>query len=70
MEMIEQKAQHKEVPGKPAPAVRATNVVDLVKVLQESLNRNQSVKSKRNGTRASGSRSTATLVKQKRRVAA
>ena len=69
MELIEQKAQHKEVAGKPAPAVRATNVVDLVKVLQESLNRNQSVKPKRNGARSS-SRSTATLVKQKRRVAA
>jgi DNA end-binding protein Ku len=70
MEMIEQKAQHKEVAGKPAPAVRATNVVDLVKVLQESLNRNQSLKPKRNGARASGSRNTSTLVKQKRRVAA
>jgi DNA end-binding protein Ku len=70
MEMIEQKAQHKEVAGKPTPAVRATNVVDLVKVLQESLNRNQSLKPKRNGSRASGSRSTSTLVKQKRRVAA
>jgi DNA end-binding protein Ku len=69
MEMIEQKAQHKEVAGKPAPAVRTTNVVDLVKVLQESLNRNQSLKPKRNGARAA-SRSTASLVKQKRRVAA
>jgi DNA end-binding protein Ku len=69
MEMIEQKAQHKEVAGKPAPAVRATNVVDLVKVLQESLNRNQSVKPKRNGSRPA-SRSTSTLVKQKRRAAA
>ncbi|MEY2520330.1 MAG: end-binding protein Ku [Verrucomicrobiota bacterium] len=69
MEMIEQKAQHKEVAGKPAPAVRATNVVDLVKVLQESLNRNQSLKPKRNGARAS-SRSTSSMVKQKRRVAA
>jgi DNA end-binding protein Ku len=69
MEMIEQKAQHKEVAGKPAPAVRATNVVDLVKVLQESLNRNQSLKPKRNGSRAS-SRSTSSMVKQKRRVAA
>ena len=68
MEMIEQKAQHKEVAGKPAPAVRATNVVDLVKVLQESLNRNQSVKPKRNGSRAA--RSTTSLVKQKRRAAA
>jgi DNA end-binding protein Ku len=70
MELIEQKAQHKEVAGKPAPAVRATNVVDLVKVLQESLNRNQSLKPKRNGARSSGSRSTSSLVKQKRRVAA
>ena len=69
MEMIEQKAQHKEVGGKPAPAVRTTNVVDLVKVLQESLNRNQSLKPKRNGAR-SASRSTSSLVKQKRRVAA
>ena len=70
MELIEQKAQHKEVAGKPAPAVRATNVVDLVKVLQESLNRNQSLKPKRNGARSSGNRSTSSLVKQKRRVAA
>src|SRR3954451_13292719 len=70
MEMIEEKAQHKEVAGKPAPVMRATNVVDLVKVLQESLNRNQSVKPKRNGARPAASRSTATLVKQKRRVAA
>ncbi|MFZ1218141.1 MAG: Ku protein [Chthoniobacterales bacterium] len=69
MDLIEKKAQHKEVAAKPATAVRATNVVDLVKVLQESLNRNQSVKPKRNGARSSSS-STATLVKQKRRVAA
>jgi DNA end-binding protein Ku len=70
MEMIEQKAQHKEVAEKPAPAMRTTNVVDLVKVLQESLNRNQSLKPKRNGTKPAASRSTSTLVKQKRRVAA
>jgi DNA end-binding protein Ku len=69
MEMIEQKAQHKEIAGKPTPAVRATNVVDLVKVLQESLNRNQSLKPKRNGSRPA-SRSTSSLVKQKRRAAA
>jgi DNA end-binding protein Ku len=69
MEIIEQKAQHKEIAGKPAPAVRTTNVVDLVKVLQESLNRNQSLKPKRNGARPA-SRSTSSLVKQKRRVAA
>ena len=69
MEIIEQKAQHKEIAKKPAPTVRTTNVVDLVKVLQESLNRNQSLKPKRNGTKPAA-RSTATLVKQKRRVAA
>jgi DNA end-binding protein Ku len=70
MEIIEQKAQHKEVAKKPAPAMRTTNVVDLVKVLQESLNRNQSIKPKRNGAKSPASRSTATMVKQKRRVAA
>jgi DNA end-binding protein Ku len=70
MEMIEQKAQHKEVAKKAAPAMRSTNVVDLVKVLQESLNRNQSLKPKRNGTKSTATRSTATLVKQRRRVAA
>src|SRR3954454_24985949 len=69
MEMIEEKAQDKEVTKKAAPVVRATNVVDLVKVLQESLHRNQSLKPKRNGTKPAA-RSTATLVKQKRRVAA
>ncbi|PZR73725.1 MAG: Ku protein [Chthoniobacterales bacterium] len=69
MELIEQKAQHKEIKDKPVTAVRTTNVVDLVKVLQESLNRNQSLKPKRNGARSS-SRSTSTLVKQKRRAAA
>jgi DNA end-binding protein Ku len=70
MEIIEQKAQHKEVAKKPETKVRATNVVDLVKVLQESLNRNQSLKPKKNGARPTASRSTSTLVKQKRRVAA
>ena len=68
MEMIEQKAQKKELP-KIEKAPRATNVVDLVKVLQESLNRNQSLKVKRPSSR-NGKRSTATLTKQRRRVAA
>jgi len=44
-------------------------VVDLVKVLQESLNRNQSLKVKR-GSSGNGRRSSATLVRQKRRAAA
>jgi len=69
MELIEQKAQHKEIAGKPAPAPRITNVVDLVKVLQESLNRNQALKPKRNGTRTAR-RSAASMVKQKRHAAA
>ena len=69
MELIEQKAKNKQLPAAPAPVTRTTNVVDLVKVLQESINRSKSVKVKRtsgNGAR----RSTATLVKQKRRAAA
>lgn len=69
MEMIEQKAQKKELPKVEAKAPRTTNVVDLVKVLQESLNRNQSLKVKRGASR-NGGRSSSPLVKQRRRVAA
>ena len=69
MEMIEQKAKKKVIPSKPAVAPRATNVVDLVKVLQESLSRNQSLKPKKASAR-NGARPTSSLVKQKRRVAA
>jgi DNA end-binding protein Ku len=68
MEMIEQKAQKKELP-KIEKAPRATNVVDLVKVLQQSLNRNQSLKVKRPSSRNAG-RATSSLTKQRRRVAA
>jgi len=70
LELIEQKAQHREIADRPAAPVRATNVVDLVKVLQESLSRNQALKPKRTSTRSNGTRSTGTLVKQKRRAAA
>src|SRR6267143_706704 len=49
MEMIESKAKNKALPAAPAPAPRSTNVVDLVKVLQESINRSRSVKVKRSG---------------------
>ncbi len=69
LELIEQKAKKKEIADKPVAAPRATNVVDLVKVLQESLNRNQSLSPKRRSAR-SANRSTASLVKQKRRAAA
>ena len=72
MEMIETKAKNKQLPPAPAAAPRSTNVVDLVKVLQESINRSQSgSRLKRGGNGASGRRkSTAALVKQKRRAAA
>jgi DNA end-binding protein Ku len=69
LELIEQKAQHKEIADQPAAKPRATNVVDLVKVLQESLSRSQSVKPKRAASR-NGNRTTSALVKQKRRAAA
>jgi DNA end-binding protein Ku len=70
MEIIESKAKNKELPA-PAPAApRATNVVDLVKVLQESINRSQSVRQKRTTPVRSGVRSASGLGKQKRRTAA
>jgi len=71
MEIIENKAKNKQVPAAPAAAPRSTNVVDLVKVLQESINRSQSGRVKRGGGNGASTRrrSTATLVKQKRRVA-
>jgi DNA end-binding protein Ku len=70
MEIIETKAKNKELPPARPAAPRSTNVVDLVKVLQESINRSQSVRVKRGGNGAGRGRSTATLVKQKRRAAA
>jgi DNA end-binding protein Ku len=69
LEIIEQKAKNKQIAGKPAPAPAPTNVVDLVKVLQESLSRTQSIKRRRSPARSNG-RSSAALVKQKRRTAA
>jgi DNA end-binding protein Ku len=70
MEIIEQKAQHKEITTKaPAPPV-PTNVVDLVKVLQDSLSRTQAVRQKRDAPRPGSRRSTSALVKQRRRAGA
>ncbi len=71
MEMIEQKAKNKQLPATPAAAPRSTKVVDLVKVLQESLNRSQSVRVKRGGSGdGARRRSTSPLVRQKRRAVA
>src|SRR5437762_9953404 len=70
MEIIEQKAQHKEITTK-APAARTpTNVDDLEKVLQDSLNRTQSLKQKPSAARPSRRRSTSALVHQRRRPGA
>jgi len=70
MEIIERKAQHKEIAAKAPSPPAPTNVVDLVKVLQDSLNRTQSVREKRASAREGGRRSTSVLVKQKRRAGA
>ena len=70
MDLIEQKAKNKKIDIKPAAPRPATNVVDLVKVLQESLNRSKSVRVKRSENGSATKRRTATLVKQKRRAAA
>lgn len=70
MDLIEQKAKNKKIEIKPAAPRPATNVVDLVKVLQESLNRSRSVQVKRPANGSATKRRTATLVKQKRRAAA
>jgi DNA end-binding protein Ku len=69
MELIEQKAKNKQLPAPPPSVPRSTNVVDLVKVLQESINRSKSVRVKRpagNGAR----RRSSSLVKAKRRAVA
>jgi DNA end-binding protein Ku len=68
MDLIEQKAKNRKIEAKPAAAHPPTNVVDLVKVLQESLNRSQSVRVKRSPSGSKGRGPS--LVKQKRRVAA
>src|ERR1041384_3223302 len=68
MEIIEQKAQNKEIAAKAPTPPAPTNVVDLVKVLQDSLNRTQSLKQKRGSASAGSRRSTNALVKQRRRT--
>ena len=70
MELIEQKAKNKKIDVKPSAPHPTTNVVDLVKVLQESLNRSQSVKVKKASSSGTRVRGTTSLVKQKRRAAA
>src|SRR5947208_14037716 len=70
MEIIEQKAQHKEIVAKAPAAPAPTDVVDLLKGLQDSLNRTQPVRQKRSSTRDGPRRSTGALVSQSRRAGA
>ena len=68
MEMIERKVQHRtqdEPVAKPRPA---SNVVDLVSVLQESLQK--ATKREKAPGVSKGRKTTSALVKQKRRSAA
>jgi DNA end-binding protein Ku len=68
MELIEEKARNKPPSGKPAAPRMASNVVDLVSVLQESL---QKVGKGRTQPKSPVRvRSTSSLLKQKRRSAA
>jgi DNA end-binding protein Ku len=66
MEMIEQKVQHRPSEAPPVRP-RQSNVVDIVALLQESL---QKTAKKKAPTPAKAPRSTSALVKQKRRSAA
>ncbi len=68
MKMIEDKVNQRAPAAKPQAARALPNVVDMVAVLQESLQRAGS--RKKQSTRNGSSKSTATLVKQKRRSAA
>src|SRR6184192_875073 len=68
MEIIETKAKNKKLPPAPAPTPRSTNVVDLVKVLQESINRSQSVRVKRGGNGGNGRRRSTSSRSEERRV--
>lgn len=68
MEMIEEKAQKRPPAEKPILARQPSNVVDLVAVLQQSIQKASSTR-KQQPARSAGARSTSTLVKQKRRAA-
>ena len=66
MEIIEQKAQHKQIAVKAPVAPVPTNVLDLVKFLQDSLNRPQAVKQTR-GSPPDGARHSPLALRQPKR---
>jgi DNA end-binding protein Ku len=72
MKLIEEKAQKRTIAPKPAPVRPQPNVIDMVAVLQQSLQR-AGLKNKGGASsngRSSSARKTATLVKRKRRSVA
>jgi DNA end-binding protein Ku len=72
MKLIEEKAQKRAPAPRPVAPRPQTNVIDMVSVLQQSLQQRAGVKSKSSGTngRTAASRKTASLVKRKRRSVA
>lgn len=69
MEVIDEKVQKRPHVSK-TPARTASNVVDILAVLQESLAKNADTKKKSGGTSKPTNRTTSALVKAKRKVAA
>jgi DNA end-binding protein Ku len=68
LDMIEQKAKKKQIADRPLAPRPATKVVDLLKVLQQSIDRNRAVNPQRK--RRQRGRSTTALVNRRRRSAA
>lgn len=68
MEMIQEKAQNRQPSAAPKTPRAPMNVVDLVAVLQQSIQKAST--NRKQPARTTGTRSTATMVKQKRRIAA
>ncbi|HEY1583578.1 MAG TPA: Ku protein [Chthoniobacterales bacterium] len=70
MQLIEEKAQKRTPAPKPAAPRVQPNVIDMVAVLQQSLQRAGLKKKSSSGARNNAARSTASLVKKKRRSVA
>jgi DNA end-binding protein Ku len=69
MQLIEEKAQKRAPAAKPAAPRVQPNVIDMVAVLQESLQR-ASVNTKASNGRSASAKSTSSLVKRRRRSVA
>lgn len=70
LQLIEEKAQKRAPAAKPAAARVQPNVIDMVAVLQQSLQRAGMKKTGASNGRSAAARKTATLVKRKRRSVA